>query len=90
MEVEEVALGHKQIAREAPEVEARKLALYDQAANLAKTPVSLPGIQVAGLSPLEQAGITQAGQTGVGAGTVRTGIGSIQQECTNPKHMDNF
>jgi len=72
------------IAREAPEVEARKLALYDQAAGLAKTPVSIPGIQVAGLSPLEQAGITQAGQTGVGAGTVGAGIGSIATGMANP------
>ena len=30
------------IAREAPEVESRKLALYDQAAELAKSPVPLP------------------------------------------------
>src|SRR6056300_1496600 len=65
------------IAREAPGVEARKLALYDEAAGLAKTPVSLPGIQVAPLSALEQAGITQAGQTGVGAGTVTGGIGAF-------------
>ena len=72
------------IAREAPEVEARKLALYDQAAGLAKTPVNIPGIQVAGLSPLEQAGITQAGQTGVGAGTVGAGIGSIATGMQNP------
>ena len=72
------------IAREAPGVEARKLALYDEAANLAKTPVSLPGIQVAPLSPLEQAGITQAGQTGVGAGTVTSGIGSLQAGMQDP------
>ena len=72
------------IAREAPGVESRKLALYDEAANLAKAPVSLPGLQVAGLSPLEQAGITQAGQTGVGAGTVTGGIGSIQTGMQNP------
>ena len=65
------------IAREAPGVEARKLSLYDEAANLAKTPVSLPGLQVAPLSAIEQAGITQAGQTGVGSGAVTSGIGSI-------------
>src|SRR5210317_586102 len=65
------------IAREAPGVEARKLALYDEAAGLAKTPVSLPGIQVAPLSALEQAGITQAGKTGVGAGSVTSGIGAF-------------
>ena len=72
------------IAREAPEVEARKLALYDQAAGLAAQPVNIPGIQVAGISPLEQAGITQAGQTGVGAGTVNLGIGSLQSGMANP------
>jgi hypothetical protein len=72
------------IAREAPGVESRKLALYDEAANLAQNKITLPGIQVAGLSPLEQAGITQAGQTGVGAGTVTGGIGSIQTGMQDP------
>ena len=72
------------IAREAPGVEARKLALYDEAANLAKNPINLPGIQVAPISALEKAGITQAGQTGVGAGTVTSGIGSIQTGMQNP------
>ena len=72
------------IAREAPGVEARKLSLYDEAANLAKTPVSLPGLQVAPLSALEQSGITQAGQTGVGASAVTSGIGSINTGMSNP------
>ena len=62
------------IAREAPGVESRKLALYDQAASLAKTPVGLPALQVAPLSGLEQAGITQAGTTGVGAPAITSGI----------------
>jgi hypothetical protein len=66
------------IAREAPGVEARKLALYDEAANLAKNKVNIPGIQVAPISGLEKAGIAQAGQTGVGAGTVTGGIGAFQ------------
>ena len=65
------------IAREAPEVESRKLALYDQAATLAKTPVGIPAFQVAGPSGLQQAGFTQAGTTGVGAGTVGQGIQSV-------------
>jgi len=72
------------IQREAPEVEARKLALYDQAAGLASQPVNIPGMQVAGISPLEQAGINQAGQTGVGANTVGAGIGSIATGMTDP------
>ena len=64
--------------REAPGVESRKLSLYDQAAKLASTPVSLPAVQVAPLSGLEQAGIAQAGQVGVGAGTVGQGITALQ------------
>ena len=65
------------IAREAPGVEARKLSLYDQAAKLAASPVSLPGIQVAPITGIEQAAIQQAGRTGVGAGTVGQGIQSV-------------
>jgi len=67
------------IAREAPEVESRKLALYDQAAALAKDPISggIPAFQVAGPSALEQTGFTQAGTTGVGAPTTSAGIGSV-------------
>ena len=64
--------------REAPGVEARKLSLYDQAAKLASSPVSLPAVQVAPISAIEQAAITQAGQTGVGAGTVGQGISALQ------------
>lgn len=64
--------------REAPGVEARKLSLYDQAAKLAAQPVSLPALQVAPISGIESAAITQAGQTGVGAGTVSQGIAALQ------------
>jgi len=68
--------------REAPGVEARKLSLYDQAAALAAKPTfgtqGIPAIQVAPLSSLEKAGITQAGQTGVGASTVGLGISALQ------------
>ena len=81
------------IAREAPGVEARKLALYDEAANLAQTKVPLPGIQVAPLSALEQAGITQAGQTGVGAGSVTSGIGAFtgaQQTAAAGPNINQF
>ena len=70
--------------REAPGVEARKLSLYDQAAKLASSPVSLPAVQVAPLSGIEQAAITQAGQTGVGAGTVGQGITALQTAQTAP------
>ena len=72
------------IAREAPEVESRKLALYDQAAKLASTPVGIPAFQVAGPSGLEQTGFTQAGQTGVGAGAVGQAITGTQAAMQAP------
>jgi len=66
------------IAREAPGVEARKLSLYDQAVALAQQPISLPAVQVAAPSPLQQQGFGQAAQTGVGQQTVGQGIQSLQ------------
>ena len=72
------------IAREAPEVESRKLALYDQAAKLASTPVGIPAFQVAGPSGLQQTGFQQAGTTGVGAPTTAAGIGSVLQSTAGP------
>jgi len=65
------------IAREAPEVEARKLGLYDQALKLAQSPVQLPAYQVAAPPPLQQAGFTAAGTTGVGAGALTSGLGAL-------------
>ena len=73
-----------QIAREAPEVEARKLALYDQAVQLAQQPISLPAIQVAAPSALQQQGFGQAATTGVGQQAVQQGIAGIQQAAAGP------
>ena len=81
------------IAREAPEVESRKLALYDQAAKLAEKPVGIPAFQVAGPSGLEQAGFTQAGTTGVGAPATTAGIGSVlgaQQTAAAGPNISQF
>jgi len=78
------------IAREAPEVESRKLALYDQAAELAKSPVGIPAFQVAGPSALQQTGFTQAGQTGIGAPTTTAGIGSILQSLQTAQAGPNI
>ena len=64
------------ISREAPEIEARKLALYDQAIDLAKQPMAIPEYKVAGPSPLEQQGFAQSAQTGIGAVPVQAGIGA--------------
>jgi hypothetical protein len=63
--------------REAPEVEARKLALYDEAARLAAQPVGLPALQAAPATAAERAAFQQAAQTGTGQPTVTAGIGSI-------------
>ena len=65
------------IAREAPGVESRKLALYDEALNLAKTPISLPAYQTAKPSQLQQDAFTDAGTTGVGLPQLAQGIGAI-------------
>ena len=65
------------IAREAPGVESRKLALYDEALNLAKAPISLPAYQTAKPSALQQAAFTGAGTTGVGISQLAAGLGAI-------------
>jgi len=78
------------ITREAPGVEARKLSLYDEAARLASSPVSLPAVQVAPLSPTERAGIAQAGRTGIGASTVQAGIGALQTGMQAPNISQFF
>jgi|TARA_R100000005_G_C4981739_1_gene191329 hypothetical protein len=66
------------IVREAPGIEERKIELMDIARQVAQQPVNLPDFQVAGLGALEQQGITAAGTTGVGSGTVGQGISQIQ------------
>jgi len=63
--------------REAPGIEERKIELMDIARQVAQEPINLPAIQVSPLSGLEQQGITAAGQTGVGSGTVGQGIQQI-------------
>ena len=65
------------IAREAPEIEARKLSLYDQALKLAQTPVQLPAQQAAPPTQLEQGAFNLAGYTGVGSGAVTSGLGQL-------------
>ncbi len=64
------------IQREAPEIEARKLALFDVGQELASTPVNIPEFQVAGPSPLEQQAFTAAAQPGVGQPLLQQGITS--------------
>ena len=66
-----------QFVREAPGIEERKIELMDIARQVAQKPIDLPDYQVAGLGALEQQGMTRAGQTGVGAGTVQAGINQV-------------
>jgi hypothetical protein len=73
-----------QTVREAPEIEARKIALYDQAAQLAQSPIALPALQVAAPSALQQQGFATAGQTGVGQPASTAGIGSILSAAQGP------
>jgi hypothetical protein len=54
------------IAREAPEIEARRLGLMDEARNLYNTPMGLPFVEAAGLSGTEDMAIDFAKQ-GIGA-----------------------
>ena len=54
------------IAREAPEIEARRLGLMDEARNLYNTPMALPFVEAAGLSGTETQAIDFAKQ-GVGS-----------------------
>ena len=66
-----------QFVREAPGIEERKIELMDIARQVAQQPIDLPDYQVAGLGALEQQGMTAAGTTGVGAGTVQAGINQV-------------
>jgi hypothetical protein len=67
-----------QIIREAPGIEDRKLELMDMARQVAQKPINLPDYQISGLGALEQQGLTAAGTTGIGAGTVNQGIQQVQ------------
>jgi len=81
------------ITREAPEIEGRKLALYDEAMKLASQPIEVPAYEVAGPSPLEQRAFEKAGETGVGDPTLTAGIGSILQGnliATSQPDIDAF
>jgi len=73
-----------QFIREAPGIEERKLELMDLARQTAQTPINIPDIQVQGLSPLEQAAITQAGQTGVGSQAVGQAVTGTQASMAAP------
>jgi hypothetical protein len=68
----------EQIVREAPDIEAIKIALLKDAQELSKTPVSLSDYQVAGLSDLQRAAMAR-GEAGIGAYEpyIQTGTGLL-------------
>lgn len=73
-----------QTIREAPEIEARRLGLMDQAAKVVANPLGLPGFDVAGISAGEQMALTQAQQTGLGLPSVQAAeqaAGQAQQSA---------
>ena len=79
-----------QIVREAPGIEERKIELMDIARQVAQKPISLPSIQVAPLSQLEQQATRLAAQTGVGAGTTAQGIAQLQAAAAAPNIQQFF
>ena len=83
----------EQITREAPQIEAQRLALLQDAAQIAGQPISLPDFQVSDLSPLQQQANVLAQQgvgtfqpfldqaaatTGLGTGTISEGVGTTR------------
>ena len=68
----------EQIVREAPDIEAIKIALLKDAQELAKAPVSLSDYQVAGLSDLQRVAMAR-GESGIGAYEpyIQTGTGLL-------------
>ena len=90
----------EQIIREAPEIEAIKLGLLQDAKGLASTPITLPTQQVAGLSALQQQAFQGAGQVGgiggyqpllaTGQQTLGTGLGTLGAAQTAAQGMQGL
>tara|TARA_R100000963_G_C4639983_1_gene103687 strand:+ start:548 stop:1600 length:1053 start_codon:yes stop_codon:yes gene_type:complete len=76
-------------SREAPEIEARKLALYDTASTITNQPINIPEYQVAGPSALEQQAYTNAGTIGTGTAAVNQGIASALNAQTQAQALPN-
>jgi hypothetical protein len=70
-----------QTIREAPEIEARRLGLMDQAAITASQPLNLPGFQIAQLSQAERGAGALAQQTGAGIASIQ---GAQQATALDP------
>ena len=77
------------ISREAPEIESRKLALFDEAVELSRQPIAVPRYEVAGPSPLQQQAFQSiednrgAGRDSLSTGILST-IGAQQTAMSSP------
>ena len=79
-----------QTIREAPEIEARRLGLMDEAAKAVADPVALPAFQVAPMSAGEQMAITQAQQTGLGLPSIQAAEDAAQLVDPTSKKFQDF
>jgi len=79
-----------QTIREAPEIEARRLGLMDQAAKVVADPLGLPSFQVAPISAGEQMAITQAQQTGLGLPSVQAAEDAAQLVDPTSQRFQDF
>ena len=77
-----------QTIREAPEIEARRLGLIDQAAKVVKDPLGLPAFEVAPISAGEQMAVTQAQQTGLGLPSVQAAEQAAAQAQQSAQLVD--
>jgi hypothetical protein len=80
-----------QTIREAPEIEARRLGLMDEAKRVAAQPLNLPAFQTAGLTTEQQAAAALAGQTGVGIPSItgaQTAAGQYGTGATQAAALD--
>ena len=90
----------EQIVREAPEIEAIKLGLLQDAKGLAGIPLTLPTQQIAGLSGLQQQAFQAAAQPGgiggyqpfltTGRETLGAGLGSLAAAQTAAQGMQGL
>ena len=77
-----------QTIREAPEIEARRLGLMDQAAKVVADPLGLPAFEVAPISAGEQMAVTQAQQTGLGLPSVQAAEQAAAQAQQSAQLVD--
>jgi len=79
-----------QTIREAPEIEARRLGLIDQAAKVVKDPLGLPAFEVAPISAGEQMAVTQAQQTGLGLPSIQAAEDAAQLVDPTSQRFQDF